>query len=52
MIHKATGNLRAIQISLGQTKIENMVRYIEEALEIVSVRRFEICRRTGDAIRA
>jgi site-specific recombinase XerC len=38
MICKATGNLRAIQILLGQTKIENTVRYpgvdIEDALEL------------------
>ncbi|WP_246682905.1 tyrosine-type recombinase/integrase [Mesorhizobium sp. B2-8-3] len=36
MIYKATGNLRAIQILLGHTKIENIVRYlgvyIEDAL--------------------
>ncbi|RCW77130.1 hypothetical protein C7476_1466 [Phyllobacterium bourgognense] len=38
MIYKATGNLRAIQIPLGHTKIENTVRYlgvdIEDALEL------------------
>jgi integrase len=38
MIYKATGNLRAIQILLGHTKIENRVRYlgvdIEDALEL------------------
>lgn len=38
MIYKATGNIRAIQILLGHTKIENTVRYlgvdIEDALEI------------------
>ncbi|WP_281438332.1 tyrosine-type recombinase/integrase [Rhizobium sp. 007] len=38
MIYKATGNLRAIQILLGHTKIENTVRYlgvnIEDALEL------------------
>jgi integrase len=28
MIYKATGNLRAIQILLGITKIENTVRYL------------------------
>ena len=36
MIYKATGNLRAVQILLGHTKIENTVRYlgvdIEDAL--------------------
>lgn len=38
MIYKATGNLRAIQILLGHTKIENTVRDlgvdIEDALEL------------------
>ncbi|WP_309086692.1 tyrosine-type recombinase/integrase [Chelativorans sp.] len=36
MIYKATGNIRAIQILLGHTKIENTVRYlgvdVEDAL--------------------
>jgi site-specific recombinase XerC len=36
MIYKATGNLRAVRILLGHTKIENTVRYlgvdVEDAL--------------------
>ncbi|MBZ9989559.1 tyrosine-type recombinase/integrase [Mesorhizobium sp. BH1-1-5] len=36
MIYRATGNIRAIQILLGHTKIENTVRYlgvdVEDAL--------------------
>ena len=39
LICKATGNLRAVQILLGHTKIENTVRYlgvdVEDALELV-----------------
>ena len=38
MIYKQTGNLRAVQILLGHTKIESTVRYlgvdVEDALEI------------------
>ena len=32
-IYKATGNLRAVQILLGHTKIENTVRYLAVDLE-------------------
>ncbi|MFN3459376.1 MAG: tyrosine-type recombinase/integrase [Oceanibaculum sp.] len=38
IIYKATGNLRAVQILLGHTRIENTVRYlgvdIEDALAL------------------
>jgi len=34
MIYKATGNLRAIQILLGHTKIENTVRYLGVDIEM------------------
>src|SRR5580698_1167545 len=38
IIYKATGNLRAVQILLGHTKIENTVRYlgidVEDALAL------------------
>ena len=38
MIYRATGNIRAIQILLGHTKIENTVRYlgvdVEDALDL------------------
>ena len=45
MIYRATGNIRAIQILLGHTKIENTVRYlgidVEDALLLAE--RMEIC---------
>jgi len=38
IIYKATGNLRAVQILLGHTKIESTVRYlgidVEDALNL------------------
>jgi site-specific recombinase XerC len=38
LIYKATGNLRAVQILLGHTKIENTVPYlgvdVEDALDL------------------
>jgi len=41
MIYKATGNLRAIQILLRHSKIENTVRYlgmdIEDAIELAEL---------------
>ena len=40
MIYKATGNLRAVQILLGHSKIENTIRYlgvdIDDALSTVA----------------
>ena len=43
-IYKETGNLRAVQILLGHTKIESTVRYlgidVDDALEIAE--RFEL----------
>ena len=34
MIYRATGNIRAIQILLGHTKIENTVRYLGVDVEV------------------
>lgn len=33
MIYKAAGNLRAVQILLGHTKIENTVHYLDVDVE-------------------
>lgn len=55
MINKATGNIRAIQILLGHSKIENTVRYpgvdIEDALtlaERTEIRLLALTRILGD----
>jgi hypothetical protein len=51
MIYRATGNIRAIQILRGHTKIENTVRYlgvdVEDALLLAE--RTEI---SGEAVAA
>jgi hypothetical protein len=45
IIYRATGNLRAVQILLGHSKIENTVRYlgidVEDALLLPRTPRFE-----------
>lgn len=44
MIYRATGNIRAIQILLGHTKIENTVRHLGVDIEdaLISAERTEI----------
>ena len=55
IIYKATGNLRAVQLLLGHTKIESTVRYlgvdVEDALTSLSTRRYEAGRSAGDCRR-
>jgi site-specific recombinase XerC len=45
IIYRATGNLRAVQILLGHSKIENTVRYlgidVEDALALLKTPRSE-----------
>ncbi len=47
IIYKATGNLRAVQILLGHTKIESTVRYlgvdVEDALALARIPRVDWC---------
>lgn len=45
MIYKATGNLRAIQILLGHTKIENTVRYLGVDIGWIRTDRFVVALR-------
>ena len=44
MIYRATGNIRAIQILIGHTKIENTVRHLGVDIEdaLISAERTEI----------
>lgn len=46
LIYKATGNLRAVQILLDHTDIENTVRYlgvdVDDALTLLNGRKFDI----------
>jgi hypothetical protein len=53
LIYKATGNLRAVQILLGHTNIENTVRYlgvdIDDAITLTEPGSFDCCTGLGAA---